>query len=112
MCHPLYTHVLERFAEGKHYYLVLAYVDGESLEERLVKFFKPLAEREVLGYMNTLLNILVALEHQRPPLRHYDISPTNIIIERSRGRVMLTGFQVASPPLSDGQDLKRHRTTR
>ena len=111
--HPLIPRVLDRFAEGKHYYLVLAYVDGESLEERLVKFFKPLAEREVLGYMNTLLNILMTLEQQRPPLRHYDISPANIIIERSRGRVMLTGFQVAPPPLSDEQDnFKRHRTTR
>ncbi len=110
--HPLIPRVLDRFAEGKHYYLVLAYVDGESLEERLLKFYKPLPEREVLGYMNTLLNILMALEQQQPPIRHYDISPANIIIERSRGRVMLTGFQVASPPLSDAQDLKRHRTTR
>jgi len=110
--HPLIPRVLDRFAEGNHYYMVLAYVDGESLEERLLKFYKPLPEREVLGYMNTLLNILIALEQQRPPLRHYDISPANIIIERGRRRVMLTGFQVASPPLSDGQDLKRHRTTR
>jgi len=111
--HPLVPRVLDRFAEGKYYYLVLAYIDGESLEERLLKFLKPLPEREVIGYMNTLLNILMALEQQRPPLRHYDISPANIIIEKTRGRAMLTGFQVPPPPLLDAQDsLKRHRTTR
>ncbi len=111
--HPLIPRVLDRFAEGKYYYLVLAYIDGESLEERLQKFLKPLSEHEVMGYMNTLLNILMALEQQQPPLRHYDISPANIIIEKTRGRAMLTGFQVAPPPLFDAQDsLKRHRTTR
>ncbi|HEY7418442.1 MAG TPA: hypothetical protein VH593_24895, partial [Ktedonobacteraceae bacterium] len=42
------------------------------------------------------LNILIALESQS--LRHYDISPANIVIERGRGRAFLTGFQVAPPP--------------
>lgn len=111
--HPLIPRVLDRFAEGKYYYLVLAYIDGESLEERLQKFLKPLPEHEMIGCMNTLLNILMALEQQQPPLRHYDISPANIIIEKMRGRAMLTGFQVPPPPLFDAQDsLKRHRTTR
>lgn len=96
--HPLVPAVLDRFAEGRHYYMVMAYVDGESLEERLLKFLHPLSERDVLGYMNTLLNVLIALEKQRPPLRHYDISPANIMIEGKRGRAILTGFQVPPPP--------------
>ena len=112
--HPLIPLVLDRFAEGKHYYLVLAYADGESLEERMQKLLRPLPEREVLAYMNTLLNILIALEQQQPHLRHYDLSPSNIIIERTRGRAMLTGFQVPSPPSSPEvhNSLSRHRTTR
>jgi serine/threonine protein kinase len=112
--HPLIPRVLDRFAEGKHYYLVLAYADGESLEERMQKLLRPLPEREVLAYMNTLLNILIALEQQQPQLRHYDLSPSNIIIERTRGRAMLTGFQVPSPPSSPEvhNSLSRHRTTR
>src|SRR5207249_85346 len=112
--HPLIPRVLDRFAEGKHYYMVLAYVDGEGLDERLQKLLRPLPEREVLGYMNTLLNILMALEQQRPPLRHYDISPSNIIIERTRGRPILTGFQVSAPPSSREAEQNRspHRTTR
>ncbi|GHO83516.1 protein kinase domain-containing protein [Dictyobacter formicarum] len=96
--HPLLPHMLDRFAEGKHYYAVFNYIDSESLGERLAKLLHPLPEREVLGYINSLLNILMTLEKQRPPLRNYDISPATILIEAQRGRVFLTGFQVPPPP--------------
>lgn len=99
--HPLVPTVLDRFAEGKHYYLVENYIDGETIQELLQKLLKPLSEREVLGYMNNILNILIALEQQgagRPPLRHYDISPANIVIENARGRAMLVGFPIPPPP--------------
>ena len=96
--HPLVPPVLNRFAEGNHYYAVLAYIDGESLEERLLKLLHPLPEKEIIGYMNTLLNVLISLEQRPQPLHHFDISPANILIEHGRGRVMLTGFQVQPPP--------------
>ncbi|HCI82101.1 MAG TPA: hypothetical protein DHW02_20705 [Ktedonobacter sp.] len=114
--HPLVPTVLNRFAEGRYYYLITTYIDGESIDERLQKLLRPLAERDVNGYMNTLLNILNALEKQG--IRHYDISPSNILIERGRGRVFLTGFQIASPPIEPGthaaiaQQQLRRRTTR
>ncbi|HVB73118.1 MAG TPA: protein kinase [Ktedonobacteraceae bacterium] len=109
--HPLVPRVLDRFAEGKHYYLVEEYIDGENMEELLQKLLKPLSEREVIGYMNNLLNILIALEQQQPPLRHYDISPANIIIENARGRAMLAGFQVQAPPPEQRPGSARHLTT-
>jgi serine/threonine protein kinase len=92
--HPLVPAVLDRFAEGKHYYLVLAYIDGESIEERQQRLLRPLPERDVLGYISNILNVLIALRQQKPPLSHYDLSPSNILIERGRGRAMLTGFQI------------------
>ncbi len=110
--HPLIPAVLDRFVEGKHYYLVLRYIDGESLEELLQKLLRPLSEREVLGYMNNMLNILIALEQQRPPLRHFDISPANIIIENTRGRAILTGFQIPAPAPEKQNAVSNHRTTR
>jgi serine/threonine protein kinase len=113
--HPLIPRVLDRFAEGKYYYLVLAYVDGESLEERLQRLLRPLPEREVLGYMYTLLNIIVALEQQKPALHHFDITPSNILFEKARGRVMLTGFQISPPPAhqsASGMSRARAHTTR
>lgn len=109
--HPLIPRVLERFVEGKHYYMVSEYIDGESLEERLQKLLRPLPERDVIGYMNNILNTLIALEQSRPPLRHFDISPANIIIEKVRGRAMLTGFQVLPPAPENQQARSKHRTT-
>jgi serine/threonine protein kinase len=110
--HPLIPGVLDRFVEGKHYYLVLRYIDGESLEELLQKLLRPLSEREVLGYMNNVLNTLIALEQQRPPLRHFDISPANIIVENTRGRAILTGFQIPAPVPEKQNAASNHRTTR
>ena len=109
--HPLVPRVLDRFVEGKHYYVVFEHIDGESLEERLQKLLKPLPERDVIGYMNNILNILIALEQSRPPLRHFDISPANIMIEKARGRAMLTGFQVLPPSPENQLSRSRHRTT-
>ncbi len=114
--HPLIPAVRDRFAEGKHYYLVQDYIDGESLEELLQKLLRPLPERDIPGYLNTLLNILIVLEQQKPPVYHYDISPANIIIERKRGRAILTGFQILPPPPQPSPgpqvEARRHRTTR
>lgn len=109
--HPLVPRVLDRFIDGKHYYMVFEYIDGENLEDRLQKQLKPLSERDVIGYMNNILNILIALEQSRPSLRHFDISPANIIIEKARGRAMLTGFQILPPPPENLQSRSRHRTT-
>lgn len=112
--HPLVPRILERFADGQYYYAVMNYIDGESLEERMQKILRPLPEREVIGYLNALLNILSALEQQQPPLRHFDISPANILIEYQRGRVFLTGFQVPPPPAPQGSRIavRGRRTTR
>jgi serine/threonine protein kinase len=111
--HPFVPTVLDRFAEGRHYYIVVAYVDGESLEERLQKYLRPLAERDVISYMNSLLNVLIALEQQQPIMRQYDISPSNIIIESRRGRAILTGFQVPLASSSSAMRINsRIRTTR
>lgn len=115
--HPLIPRVLDRFAEGKHYYIVLAYISGESIEERLYKLLRPLSEQHIIGYMNTILNVLIALEQQQPPLYHYDISPANILIEAKRNRAQLTGFQVPAAPNLNTFDARGrmstiHRTTR
>jgi hypothetical protein len=56
------------------------------------------------------------LEQQKPPLRHYDITPSNIVIDAARGRAILTGFQVPPPPIPQHPNMRserfRKRTTR
>ncbi|MBV9706148.1 MAG: protein kinase [Chloroflexi bacterium] len=114
--HPLLPTVIDRFAESKHYYMILNYIDGESIEAHLQKILHPLSESEVVRYIHSLLNVLSFLQQQRPPVYHYDISPTNIIIERTRNRPILTGFQIQPPPSLPTQNAHlaaaRSRTTR
>lgn len=112
--HPLLPAVLDRFAEGHHYYMVTSYIDGESLAERMQKLLRPLPEREVVTMMNALLNVLIALEKQRPKMYPYDIAPANLLFEKTRGRVLLTGFQIPPPPQPANRSAsgKGKRTTR
>ena len=94
--HPLAPRILADFIEEKNYYHVQTYMVGESLEERLQKLLKPLLEPQVIYYMNILLNILIALEQTWPPdsYRFCSITPKNIILDNTRDRVFLTGFQL------------------
>lgn len=110
--HPLVPTVLDRFAEGRHYYLIESYIDGESMADLLQKQLKALTEREVLGYMKSMLNIMMALEQHEPAMYHFDISPSAIMLERGRGRAMLTGYPI--PPLPPGASpgTSRNLTTR
>ena len=94
--HPLIPRIIEHFTEGKSYYHIQTYIDGESLQERLRKLLRPLSEDEVIRCINIILNILIALEQQLPPdsYRYLNITPTNIILDNQRQRVFLSGFQL------------------
>ncbi|HVB61858.1 MAG TPA: protein kinase [Ktedonobacteraceae bacterium] len=99
--HPLVPRILDRFTEETFYYIAMTFIDGEPLEERLQKLLKPLPEKDVVTYMNNILNVLISLEQQHLPITYFDITPTNIIIESQRNRASLVGFQIFPPEISD-----------
>lgn len=100
LLHPRVPRVLDRFIENSYYYVVFSYIPGDTLEERVQKKYVPLAERDVLNYTYTLLNILQALESNNLPQRYIDITPANIILGPASQpmRASLVGFR--TPPLS------------
>ena len=73
-------------------YVVMAFIDGESLEERLAREPRPsLGEvRRILGDMADAL----AYAHSRG-IVHRDVTPANIMIEAETGRPLLTDFGIA-----------------
>ena len=73
-------------------YVVMAYVDGESLEERLRREPRlPLPEvRRILTDMADAL----AYAHARG-IVHRDVTPANIMLEAGTGRPLLTDFGIA-----------------
>jgi len=98
--HPLVPRVLDHFIEDRNYYHIQTYIDGESLEERLQRLLAPLSEISVIIWMHTILNILLALEQQMPPASYHfcSLTPANIILDMTRERAFLTGFQLPYRP--------------
>jgi formylglycine-generating enzyme required for sulfatase activity len=81
------------------FYLVMAYVDGGSLAERLARDGRlPAVDAvRVLGEVAAAL----ALAHRRGVL-HRDIKPENILLDGDSGRAMLTDFGIARLEGSEG----------
>ena len=73
-------------------YFVMGYVDGESLAAR-IKPAGPLPVEEVRRIMKETADALSAA-HALSVI-HRDIKPDNILLEGTRGRVMVTDFGIA-----------------
>ncbi len=93
--HPLVPRVTDYFQEGSHSFMVQDYVAGQTLEDRMNNAKAPMPEREALGYMSQLLDILDYLEKQTPPIVHRDIKPANVIISSRDNKAHLVDFGIA-----------------
>ena len=102
---PRIPQVYAYFIENGHYYLVMEWVEGENLEDRLASQRRPLSEPDVLDYAIQLANILVYTAKQNPPVIHRDIKPANIIVGDD-GQVKLVDFGIAKATMSSGQSSK------
>jgi len=78
--------------EGDFVYIVMKYVHGESLAERL-RAQKRLSTEEA---RRILYDLVQALDYaHRENVVHRDLKAENILLERGTGRAMLTDFGVA-----------------
>jgi serine/threonine protein kinase len=83
------------FMDEQHWYIVLEYIAGKTLEEKLAsqrRGFLPVAQ--VLDIGIALCEALQHLHMQQPPLIFRDVKPANVIITRS-GRLYLIDFGTA-----------------
>jgi serine/threonine-protein kinase len=78
-------------------YMVMQYVDGESLSERLRRQGR-LAPAEVRRALSAVA-LALAYAH-REGIVHRDLTASNILIDRQTGRAMITDFGVAALPSS------------
>lgn len=87
------------FAETRDLmYIVMQYVDGEPLAERLKRVGR-LASANVSDIMSA---IALALDYaHREGVVHRDLTATNILLERETGNPVITDFGVAALPSAD-----------
>jgi eukaryotic-like serine/threonine-protein kinase len=74
-------------------YLVMQYVEGQSLQERIDAMKGPLPVKEVVQIGKQIAEGLAAAHAQG--LIHRDIKPANVLLEGKTGRVLLTDFGLA-----------------
>lgn len=92
--HPRIPDIHEYFTENGRYYLVMEWVEGENLEQKLAQHGRPLDERQVIEYALQTCEVLEYLASQNPPVIHRDIKPANLIVDTT-GQVHLVDFGIA-----------------
>ena len=94
LSHPALTRVTDYFIEPSgRQYLVMDFIAGQDLDQ-LVAQRGRLSESEAIGWITQVLDALVYLHSQTPPIIHRDIKPANIKL-RSDGRAVLVDFGIA-----------------
>ncbi|NPV57353.1 MAG: SUMF1/EgtB/PvdO family nonheme iron enzyme [Anaerolineae bacterium] len=94
LSHPNLARVLDYFflpEQGQ--YLVMDFVEGLDLQEMLEQRGS-FDEAQVLQWMNQVLDGLIYLHRQTPPVIHRDIKPANIRIT-PQGKAILVDFGIA-----------------
>ncbi len=92
--HPNLPRVTDHFViEGEGQYLVMDFIEGEDLRQRLERQGS-VAEAEALPLFLEICDALVYLHSRTPPILHRDIKPGNIKITPD-GRALLVDFGLA-----------------
>lgn len=92
--HTNLPRVFEYFEEGGRHYLVMDYVDGETLQKLLDRTTGFLAERRVIGWGSQICDVLAYLHQQNPPIIFRDLKPSNIMVDQT-GTIKLIDFGIA-----------------
>jgi hypothetical protein len=94
LSHPNLPHIDVPFTEGGRQYLVMEYVDGETLEATLrgAKGFLP--EADVVKWAVQVCEVLECLHGLKPPFIFHDLKPANVMLAKD-GKVKLIGFGLA-----------------
>ena len=97
--HPGIPEIYDYFIEEGRNYLVMAFVEGQNLQEILDESEGGLPEKDVILYGVQLTRVLAYLAERNPPTMHRDIKPANIILEKTTGQVKLVDFGIARESL-------------
>ena len=94
LSHPCLPRVTDFFSEGDRYYLVMEYVEGETLEERIRHVGGPIREDQALRWAAALCDVLGFLHSQHPPLVFRDLTLPNIMVNE-KDHLTLIDFGIA-----------------
>lgn len=95
LLHPNLPRIYEQFAEVGRWYLVMDFIEGETLEEYLFKVpGGKLSVDKVLSVGLQLCTVLEYLHNRQPPVIFRDLKPANIMLT-PLGHIYLIDFGIA-----------------
>lgn len=92
--HPNLVQVTDFFEADGLYYLVMAYVEGDTFRQKLEARGRPFPVAEVLNWADQLCSVLDYLHSQNPPILFRDLKPDNIMVDK-QDRLRLIDFGIA-----------------
>ena len=93
--HPAIPKVRDYLTLNSTVYIVMDLIQGKSLLEEVMESNQPLDPELVAQDMLQLLDALIYLHSQNPPIVHRDIKPANILRDRRSGMIKLVDFGLA-----------------
>lgn len=86
--HPRIAGVLDYFIENNRHYLILEYIKGTNLRQK-VRENGPQDEAHVVEWMKQITDVLNYLHSLQPPIIHRDVTPENIVVTEDGGAVLI-----------------------
>lgn len=92
--HPNVVRLMDFFAEDQRAYLVLEYLEGETLQELVKTEPDRFSEEQVVEMALVMCDILGYLHRKKPAIIHRDFTPDNLILDK-QSVLKLTDFNIA-----------------
>ena len=87
--------IFDYFTDPDHWYVIMEYIKGETLEDKLKKVrHGRFSTQQVYDIGIALCDVLGYLHAQRPPIIFRDVKPGNIM-QTEKGRIYLIDFGIA-----------------
>jgi len=95
LLHPNLPRIYDNFTENERSYLVMDFIEGETVEEYLEHVGGgPLPVETVLKWAEQLCDVLSYLHTHQPPIIFRDLKPANVMISEN-GHIYLIDFGIA-----------------
>src|SRR4051794_25630913 len=107
--HPALPRVSDYFTDEQGEFLVMEFIPGEDLFEKLKERRAAFPISEVLNWADQLLDALDYLHTQEPPVIHRDIKPQNLKLT-PKGQIVLLDFGLAKGAPSHSASMMTSRS--